>query len=213
MARPTGGYYVGQTRVPSVTTILGRYKMADPLIHWAWKMGMDGKDYREVRDEAANAGTVAHAMVEGWLKGQNHVVTNAPAETTEKAHNAFVQFREWAAQTKLTIVSTEESLVSPTHMFGGTLDAVSVKGERALVDWKTSNRVYPEYAVQLAAYGLLWNENHPDQPITGGYHLIRFDKENAAFSHHWWGDLKVGEDYFLALRKAYGMITKVSRYA
>jgi len=50
-------------RVPSVTTIIGRFKESGGLIHWAWALGMEGKDYRQVRDSAADAGSLAHSMI------------------------------------------------------------------------------------------------------------------------------------------------------
>jgi hypothetical protein len=34
------------TRVPSVTEILSRFKEGGALIHWAWRLGMEGEDYR-----------------------------------------------------------------------------------------------------------------------------------------------------------------------
>jgi hypothetical protein len=47
------------------------------------------------------------------------------------------------------------------------LDAVGMIGnELILLDWKCANAVYADYLYQLAAYGLLWNENYPDHPPT-----------------------------------------------
>ena len=62
---PTQPYFnkAGQ-RLPSVTTIISRFKESGGLIHWAWNLGREGQDYRQVRDEAADAGTLAHAMIE-----------------------------------------------------------------------------------------------------------------------------------------------------
>lgn len=213
MPTQSGGYYVDGVRVPSVTTVLGRFKESGGLVHWAWNLGKQGKDYRTVRDEAASAGTVAHAMVEAHLRGQSEISTNATPEVYALARNAFVQFREWSLQTSLKVIATETPLISKVHKFGGTLDAVAIQGETSILDWKSSNSVYPEYMAQIAAYGLLWNENNPDNPITGGYHLVRFDKVHAAFSHHWWGDLSVPLDYFLILRRAYDLQAVMKRMA
>ena len=35
--------------------------------------------------------------------------------------------------------------------------------------------------LKVAAYGILWEENFPDQPIDGGYHLVRFARNTAIF--------------------------------
>lgn len=197
------GYFLKSgTRVPSVTTVLGRFKDAGPLMHWAWQCGKDGKDFREERDRAADAGTMAHAAVEAWVKKDNFAFTG-PEDVVKKASKAFDAFLEWADQTKLTVDKTELPLVSEKYAFGGTFDAILLGTKRAMGDWKSSNGVYGEYLAQLAAYGQLWAENFPGEPIQGGFHLLRFDKNHGDFTHKWWGDLTAGWEYFLRLREAY----------
>ena len=56
-----------------------------------------------------------------------------------------------------------------------------------MFDWKSSKDIYPDYKIQVRGYGLLWDENHPDQPIDGGYHIVLFNKENLGFTH-WYRD-------------------------
>lgn len=171
-------------------------------MYWAWNCGKEGKDFREERDKAADAGTMAHAAVECWVKGENFAFSGNP-EVVQKAEKAFSAFIEWADQTKLKVDQTELPLVSEKYAFGGTFDAILVGTKRAMGDWKSSNGIYGEYLAQLAAYGQLWAENFPDEPIEGGYHLLRFDKTHGDFTHKWWGDLTAGWEYFLRLREAY----------
>jgi hypothetical protein len=206
--RPRAGYHTADgKRVPGVTTVLGRFKESGGLIHWAWDLGMQGLDYRVVRDSAADAGTLCHTMVDAWIHGDSTTEAlldgEADIEVRNKALIAFGAFREWADQTQLVVTHTEMPLVSETYRFGGTFDAILVKGKRSMGDWKSSNAVYPEYLAQVAAYGLLWEENFPDEPIDGGYHLLRFDKAHGDFTHKWWGELDAGRRYFLNLRAAY----------
>lgn len=200
--RPSGGYYLGKKRVPSVTTILGRFKESGGLIHWAWDLGMQGKDYRSERDNSASAGTMAHAAVEAWIKGKPFHF-DGPNEIVDRALMSFSAFKKWASQTHLRVTHTEIPLVSDKYEFGGTFDAILVDEQRAMGDWKTSNAVYPEYLMQLAAYGKLWEEHYPDEPITGGNHLIRFDKKYGDFRHSWWGELGAAWRAFLLLRELY----------
>lgn len=203
MPTQKAGYYTADgLRVPSVTTVISKFKDAGGLIHWAWDLGKQGKDYREERDKAADAGTMAHAAIDNWIHGKE-VAFAGPAEICEKATVAYSAFLEWAAQTNLKATHTELPLVSEKHKFGGTFDALLVKGKRSMGDWKSSNRVYPEYLVQVAAYGKLWEENFPDEPITGGFHLLRFDKTYGDFHAHWWGELDKAWDAFLHLRALY----------
>lgn len=195
-----------ETRVPGVTTILSRFKDAGGLIHWAWTLGKEGKDYRAERDRAADCGTLAHAAVEARIRGHSvdDVFKNiSDPGVEEKAKSAFGAFEEWARQTQLLVTETEVSMISEKHRFGGTMDALLVSGKRAVGDWKSSNALYPEYLCQVAAYGILWEETHPDEPITGGYHLLRFDKTHGDFTHKWWGELETAKKAFLLMRELY----------
>jgi hypothetical protein len=204
--RPRAGYFLADgTRVPSVTTVLGRFKESGGLIHWAWDLGMQGIDYRKVRDDAADAGTLAHAMVDCWIHESRELEPEdgIDGDVLARARTAFGAFREWADQTQLVVVETETPLVSERYRFGGTFDAITLHGERAMCDWKSSAAIYPEYLAQVAAYGILWDEHHPNGPLTGGYHLLRFDKKYGDFGHHFWRELECGRRYFLNLLAAY----------
>lgn len=206
MPTPRKGYWIDGKRIPSVTTILSRFKDAGGLIHWAWQCGMDGIDYRDARDAAATAGTVAHHMVEAYIRAKDVaavVGADLDREVVQKATTAFGAFEKWAANTNLKPTETECSLISKTHRFGGTLDAMLVNDKLSLGDWKTSNSVYADYLLQLAAYGLLWEENYPNLPIDGGFHLLRFDKTHGDFHHHWYGNLDEAKRAFLLMRELY----------
>lgn len=188
----------GVTAVPGVTTILGRFKDSGGLIYWAWQQGKDGKDFRETKDRAAEAGTLAHSAVEAHIRGAEFVWP-PDSDVTTKARTAFGAFLEWAEQTQLKVTHTEVSLVSERYKFGGTLDAMLIKGKRSLGDWKSSAQIYSDMLCQLAAYGILWEEHYPDMPIEAGYHLLRFDKEYGDFHAHWWSELETAKKAFLLM--------------
>jgi hypothetical protein len=217
MPTPKKGYFVQDgTKVPSVTTILSRYKESGALMYWCWQQGKDGKDFRETKQAAADAGTAAHEMIEQWKLKQPFDASKYKPEILAKAQGAFSAFLEWANQTKLEIIQTEVGLVSERYRFGGTLDAMLVQGNLALGDWKTSGGVYPDYLMQLAAYHQLWTENFPDKPITGGVHLLRFSKQEhpddpISFAHHYWSDVTVALKLFLLLREAYDLDKRVKK--
>ncbi len=56
-------------RVPSVTTILGILNKP-ALLDWAWRCGCDGINYKAIRDNAADIGTLAHYMIMTYLRGE-----------------------------------------------------------------------------------------------------------------------------------------------
>jgi hypothetical protein len=173
------------TAVPSVTTVVKQLGgSAEGLIRWAHRLGLDGKDLDEARQTAMSIGTVAHAMIEAHLGKEPLDTAHVPIDILEGAKRAFDMFVEWAELTRYTVVAKETPLVSETHRFGGRFDCVLVQGRRVLADWKTSTGIYTEHLVQVAAYGALWNENRPGEPIEG-YILLRLGKDQPLFDHHY----------------------------
>lgn len=231
--RPTKGYFTpSDRRVPSVTTIIGNCKSENTskaLMHWAWKLGKEGVDYKERQKGAIGSGHLAHEMVERFVReraqgksseeankisielARNHnEVTDE--EDVNNAVNAFGGFYEWFTMTKAEIVAVEVPLVSVNHSVGGTLDAIlKINDKYAIGDWKSSNSLYADYLCQIAAYRVLWEECYPDYPITGGYHLIRFDKEYGDFEHRWFRNLQEEERAFLLMLELYNIMKKVER--
>ncbi|HEV2225045.1 MAG TPA: hypothetical protein VGR84_18785 [Candidatus Acidoferrales bacterium] len=184
-----------------MTTIIGRWKESGGLIYWAWQEGIAGRDYRETRDAAADAGTLAHRAVEMWIRGG--IPTFPPTDIGTKAQTAFEAFLEWADQSNLVVEQTEIRMVSERHRYGGMMDAVLIKGCRAVVDWKTSNALYSDNLIQVAAYAELWNENHPGDPVMDGAHIVRFDKEHGDFRHAFFSGIEEAWRAFALMRELF----------
>lgn len=210
MPHPKGGYKLknGQ-KVPGVTTIIGRFKDSGGLLYWACEQGKaiergEISALYDKRDEAADAGTLAHACVEAHINGLP--LPELPDTDIGKlARQGYENYCRWADDNRLRVVAQEMELVSEEFAFGGCPDAIGInsRGETCLLDWKTSNGVYQDYIVQLAAYRHLWEANNPGQPITGGFHLCRFSKEKADFAHHFWSELDEAWEQFKLFRRAY----------
>jgi hypothetical protein len=209
MPRPVGGYrnQAGE-RIPGASTIAKLIAESDGLIHWAWQQGIDGVDYRESRDKAAGAGSLVHAAAEAWKHKQPYEWVGDPG-LIKKAQTGYHAFIEWTHQTKLTVEQTEIPLVSERYQFGGTFDATLIGDRRVMADYKTAASLYPEHLLQIAAYGTLWNENFPDNPITGGYYILRFSRDYGDFSAHWFGELDEAWQAFLHCRALYDAKAKV----
>jgi hypothetical protein len=168
MPTPRSGYQLNGKRIPSVTTILavglGGYSK-DPLMKWAWSEGMAGRDYRESRQKAADAGTLAHAMIQRYLEGgdpyaHDEALLDVSDELMTQADTAFGSFLDWRRDHELTIDEQEFPLVCPTHGFGGTPDARgTLDGVYSVLDWKSSGGLYESYVAQVAAYHWLMTAN------------------------------------------------------
>lgn len=161
MGRPKNGY-VGPNgeSIPGVTTILGRSKPAGALIHWAWKLGLDGVDYRAARDTAAGIGSDVHDRIDRFLRMGIDSASVLPDESERtKSDLAYAAWHRWWSERGLWMESTEEALISPELGYAGTYDGLAhdADGRLVLLDWKTSRGIYPEATSQCAAYAsLLW---------------------------------------------------------
>lgn len=193
-----------------MTTIIGRFKDSQGLLYWAFEQGKAAErgeidKLYDKRDQAAESGTLAHSMVEAHIKGQDFEVPFGTLKTTKlEAEQAFEAYLNWASVTKLTIVEQEIPMVSEAFWYGGCPDAIGeVNGKLCLIDWKTSNGIYADYLIQLAAYRALWEENNPDRPLDGGFHLCRFAKSHGDFGHHYYPRLEEAWEQFKLFRRAY----------
>ena len=214
------------TRVPSVTTILGRFKDSGGLIHWAWKEGKANRDYRKTRDDAADIGTQVHDAIEQWLvDGKDPMLLSPQAET------AFSAFRDWYDAEDLTCIAPEVRLVSEEHGYGGQFDLIAEMPGRGIVicDWKTSSGVYPDMLAQLAAYPRLVYENGieddelddaagrvPKGTMCDGGIILRLDKKTGLPEPHFFtsAQLDIGWEYFrhaISLYEASSVLTKAMK--
>jgi len=157
--------------LPSVTGILNVVDKSGALVGWAKretaacavrnldmlaKMRESGGDAAAVnwlktipdyqRDTAADIGTRVHALAESVAKGE-------PVTPTEEERPFLAAFQRFLDEWRPTYLATEEMVASLTHGYAGTLDAiVEMAGDVWMLDTKTGAGVYPETALQLAAY-------------------------------------------------------------
>lgn len=208
-------------RVPGVTTVTKRFQESGGLIQWAFNCGRDGIDMNKSRDDAADAGHLAHAWVDDTIHGRP--LSEPPRELGEEqitgAKTALEAFLEWRDQVNLEIVATEVALISEELKFGGTFDAIfRIKGSRLVLgDWKSGNRVYGDHLAQLGGYGLLIEENGFLEQFGGGalegIQLLRFDKEFGSFAHYSWPlpVLDLGKSAFRDMRKLYDVVGRLKK--
>jgi len=208
------------TKVPGCTTIVNRFKESGGLIHWAWQMGIDGIDYRQKRDDAADAGHIGHALIDAEIHGRPEPdLTREDPANVKLALKARDAFRTWRDQVKLEIIETETPLVSEKHRFGGTFDALArINGKLRLLDWKTSNGVYGDYIAQVAAYRelILERARLAGAPIEiEGAQLLRFGKEFADFHDHFYPSevLDHGFRFFELCREAFDIDKIIKKVA
>jgi hypothetical protein len=147
--------------VPGGSTICKLGDDPGALIHWAWNLGVEGKDYRKERDQAANIGTIAHFMCEAFLNEFVCDLSEYDQADIDKALLCYNKFVDWWEGEGLEKVATETQLVHDEMRYGGTIDLVAKdkNGNLVLIDIKTSKRLSDSYTRQIAGYTELWNFN------------------------------------------------------
>jgi len=170
------------TIVPGVTTVTGSQIgwNKQVLINWANRIGLQGIDSNKYKDDKADIGTLAHAMVTDWLLGIKTDTSDYSKNQIEAAENSALSFYEWAKNKRIKPVLVEIPLVSKKHKFGGTPDIYAdINGELELIDLKTGSGIYEEMIIQVAAYGELLTENNHE---VGNIRILNIPRtEDEAF--------------------------------
>lgn len=101
----------------------------------------------EKRDTAGVRGTDVHTLAEKYIAGEE---VEVPAELAPYVRGYAQYVQDWNP----TSIYDEVIVASRKHNYAGRLDSIQDIPDlgMCLVDYKTSNRVYGEHALQCAAY-------------------------------------------------------------
>ncbi len=147
--------------VPSVTSILEAYPKGYGLTQWLKDLGHNAD---QVLERAAEIGSKVHKAINILLKGE--AVEWDDMTYTLEEWQYILKFEEFWKTYKPELIATEWGGASTTLGYGGTLDVIcKFRDEVWLIDFKTSNAIYNQYELQVAAYRQLWNELVPEQRI------------------------------------------------
>lgn len=224
-------YTLGGQLIPGTTTILKSLGGKEYLIGWAAKEAVgylaDKQDkikelspeeytallqeakssFRRKSKEASDIGSVVHEYLEKYVKAKiagEELKDVLP--DNDKVKNSFMAFLAWESEHKVEWLASELILASPTHLFGGTIDWVAkVDNVLTLGDFKTSNQISEEYALQLAAYHILLDENLLDgEERPAQRYILRIPKGGEEFeTQRVDTDLKFDMETFLRLRETH----------
>jgi hypothetical protein len=144
---------------PSVTTLLK--VIAKPeLTFWLIRESVrealrtmsesEGVAYtQKIMKTAGGEGSVAHNLIDKYWEGDKYVKINQ-GDKVQEYLSAFEQFLKIY---KPVCIQSEGEVYSHTGKYAGTFDGVfEIRGEKWLIDWKTSNGIYWDYKLQIIAY-------------------------------------------------------------
>lgn len=123
------------------------------------------------RDDAAIRGTDVHALAEQYIQGEE-------IDFSDELLPYVQGYAEFIADYEPESLHEELVVGSRKHGYAGRLDSIqrSEKFGRALIDYKTSNRVYGNHALQCVAYcgadiALVDGETVPFEPLDTAFIL------------------------------------------
>lgn len=148
-------------RVPGVTTILGTVLAKPALLDWANRIGLEGINMREYRDELADIGKAAHYLALCRLTNQEPNLDLYAPIVLKAAENSIANFIDWEKRHVVEVIMAETPLVSEQHAFGGTPDVyANVDSVPTILDFKTGKGIYDDMFYQVGGgYSLLLKEN------------------------------------------------------
>jgi hypothetical protein len=161
---------------------------------WITDLMRDAKARPEkIKDDAASLGTNIHAIIDKLIHGEKVTYPEAYAPAVEA-------FQKWWKESGIELVLGDTKVASLKHGYGGSLDALGRRdGQFIILDWKTSNGIWPEMALQVAAYAQAFYETYGIY-IQEGI-IVRFGKKLPIdFEARKIGDLERSFAAFLAAK-------------
>ena len=157
-------YFLGEEKLPSVTTILSATKSEEEkaaLANWRERVGF--KEANRIKTEASSRGTSMHSYIEDYLRGR---INESFFESNEQYKNMAKEIIEKGVNNKLDeIYGMEETIYYP-EQYAGTADLIGIyQGKDVIIDFKQSNKpkktdYIQDYFLQLGAYTLAHDVVH-----------------------------------------------------
>lgn len=163
-------HFVDGIEVPTVTQVLDLVGDKIGLQLWYGKHGI--AECQRVKRESAEFGTKVHGLVESSLRGLPVTIDN------DRAGDCARLILQWVQETKLQPLHIEPELSSREYLYVGHPDVIGRFGENGplfVLDWKTSNHIDDNYALQIAAYAQAHYEMTGEKVERGG--IVRVSKD------------------------------------
>ena len=205
-------YDIGQEKLPSVTTILQATQSDEKkkvLEDWKNRVGADNAE--NIKNEAANRGSIMHRIIEGYLLGQRHADLSDQGILAGTMAQTIID--EGLEGSMDEIWGTEITLYYP-KLYAGASDLAGVyEGRESIMDFKQSNRPkqkawITDYFLQLAAYATAHNQVYGTRIQSGTIlmctkdnYFQKFTVQGAEFQGFMWDWLRRVDLYYNNLDK------------
>ena len=145
------------------------------------------QEHEKIKEKAASLGSDVHKAIELIFKSEISISELLDAIDSE-SYPSITAFLDWKSSHDIKALGNEEIVYHKELKYAGTLDfRCEFNGEKYIVDFKTSKRIYPEMLLQLASYKYAYEFMHPKD---SGYKvgILRLDKNNNGFEWKTWNE-------------------------
>ena len=199
-------YEIGEQKLPSVTTILQATQSDEKkAILSKWRQNVGENKAEEIKNEAANRGTIMHRILEGYLLGQNHADFSDLGQQAGSMANVIL---ESGIRGQLDEIWGSEITVYYPGLYAGATDLAGIyNGLESIIDFKQSNKPkrkewIEDYFLQLAAYAMAHNHVYGTN-IQSGVVLMctkdnyfqKFEARDKEFQEYTWKWLERVDKY------------------
>ena len=199
-------YDVNEEKLPSVTTILSATQSDEKkAILSKWRQNVGENKAEEIKNEAANRGTIMHRILEGYLLGQNHADFSDLGQQAGSMANVIL---ESGIRGQLDEIWGSEITVYYPLLYAGSSDLAGIyNGRESIIDFKQSNKPkrkewIEDYFLQLAAYAMAHNHIYGTN-IQSGVVLMctkdnyfqKFEARDKEFQKYTWKWLERVDKY------------------
>lgn len=141
---------------PSVTYVTGFYPKGKFFEAW---LRNNGNEAEVIKQLAAEKGSKVHQGCDSLVKGNTvtmaskfiNPTTGNKEELTTEEYEAILSFARWCDAAKPKFLNSEFIIEGPD--FAGTVDLLcEIAGKTCIIDYKTSQVVYPSHELQVSAY-------------------------------------------------------------
>ena len=153
-------YDIDNSRLPSVTTILGATKNQDFLKKWKAKVGEEQAE--RIKNHSSRRGTSMHKFIESYVSGVGYDDLTAIGQEAKPMAEKIIE----VGLTPIEEVYGSEIMLHYPGLYAGSTDLVCLhNGKETIVDFKQANRPKKEewiedYFLQIAAYALAHDYTH-----------------------------------------------------
>ena len=143
---------------PSSTWIASYYPKGFAFYKWLASKGWD--ESIAIKEAAGNRGSKVHQALDFYESAKeinmNDCFNNQNGQAEEltiEEWEAIISFDRWHKSINPELIMNEQVVWNDEHKYAGTLDRLyKIDGEIWVVDFKTSQQIWPEHEIQLSSY-------------------------------------------------------------